>query len=62
MATLGMLFASLLGVLYRRGQTKAFWVGSSIFGWAYLTLALGPLFISADGRHFVTTPQAPGLD
>ncbi|HUE74665.1 MAG TPA: hypothetical protein VMP01_27605 [Pirellulaceae bacterium] len=34
------LTASILLVVYRRSEQRAFWVGFSVFGWAYLLLFL----------------------
>src|SRR6185312_594298 len=41
--TLFLLASSLLGVLHRRGATRAGWQGFALFGWVYLVLAMGPL-------------------
>lgn len=38
LATVGMLCISVLGVLYRNGAQRAWWVGFCLFGWGYLTL------------------------
>src|SRR4051812_9031328 len=40
--TLFLLASSLLGILYRRGATRAGWQGFALFGWGYLVLAMGP--------------------
>ncbi len=44
-AVLGLLTVAILGVVYRRGERRAFWAGFALFGWTYLTLSSGPWFI-----------------
>src|SRR5262245_31027461 len=43
--TLGLLTASILLVLNRRGVARAFWQGFAIFGWGYLVLTMAPWFV-----------------
>jgi hypothetical protein len=33
------LLASILGVIHRRGESRSFWIGFAVFGWAYLVLS-----------------------
>jgi hypothetical protein len=44
---LAALVLSLIGIIYRRGERRAFWVGFAICGWAYITLSSGPWFDSS---------------
>jgi hypothetical protein len=37
--TLLTLFTAIVGVLYRRGAGRAFWVGFALFGWGFFVLA-----------------------
>jgi hypothetical protein len=46
LATLGLLAAAVLGVVYRRGGRRARWLGFALFGWGYLVLTFGPWFVS----------------
>ena len=41
LATLVILMLASLGVVYRRGSARAFWVGFAAFGWGYMVLASG---------------------
>jgi hypothetical protein len=43
------MLTSLLGVYYRRGRKRVFWVGFALFGWAHLFLAGVPWFNSWGG-------------
>jgi hypothetical protein len=52
---LGLLTVALIGVIYRGGQRRAFWVGFSICGWAYLVLNHGPWFKDLIGPRLVTS-------
>jgi hypothetical protein len=36
--TLILLFAAILGVIYRKGGARAFWLGFSLFGWGFYVL------------------------
>jgi hypothetical protein len=40
--TLGLLAVSILGVLYRNGGRRAWWVGFALFGWGFAALTLAP--------------------
>jgi hypothetical protein len=40
--TLGFLTLAVLGIVYRQGERRAFWVGVFLCGWAYMTLSSGP--------------------
>ena len=41
--TLLLLLIALVAIVYRRGESRAFWVGFAIFGWAYFILTHPPL-------------------
>ena len=51
LATLGMLGMSILGVIYRSGGERAWWLGCALFGSGYLALAFSP----AMGQKLPTT-------
>jgi hypothetical protein len=53
--TLGALTVALIGVAYRRGDRRAFWVGFAVCGWAYMALSSGSWFASDFRYHLVTT-------
>jgi hypothetical protein len=53
--TLVALLIAPLGILYRRGPKRAFWVGFSFLGSVYLLLAYGPWFSRAVEPELVTT-------
>ena len=53
--TVPLLFAAILGALFRLGQARAFWTGMAICGWGYLLLALAPWFEPSVGQHLPTT-------
>ena len=36
--TLFLLFAAILGVIHRKGEDRAFWLGFSLFGWGFFLL------------------------
>src|SRR5262249_15368813 len=40
--TLGLLATAILGVLYRRGTRRAWWVGFALFGWGYEAMECVP--------------------
>jgi hypothetical protein len=40
--TLLILLASVLLAVHRRGRRRAYWLGFSLFGWAYLAMSLVP--------------------
>lgn len=58
-AVVTVLFAAVLGVVYRRGADRAFWVGFAVFGWGYLMLNYGPILPiyspEPDGGGFTMT-------
>ena len=54
-AVLGLLTLALLGVIYRRGERRAFWTGFAIFGWTYMTLSSGPWFLENVRPQLVTS-------
>ena len=39
--TLAILAMAILGVVYRRGNARAFWLGFALLGWGYMVLASG---------------------
>jgi hypothetical protein len=41
--TLILLCLAILGIVYRRDERRAFWVGFATFGWPYLILCFGPV-------------------
>src|SRR5262245_60138021 len=43
-ATLILLFSAIMGVVYRRGAARAFWLGFALFGWGYWLLCDSGLF------------------
>jgi hypothetical protein len=55
-ATIGMLLAGVLGMVLRRGPARAFWFGFTVFGSAYLILALAP-WCSANVRPQLLTSK-----
>jgi hypothetical protein len=53
--TWGILLAAVIGIIYRDGRRRAFWVGFALFGFGYLALSFGP-WASAEVRpHLITT-------
>jgi len=52
--TLAALVLSVIGVIYRRGERRAFWAGFAICGWAYMTLSSGPWFNTSLRYQLVT--------
>lgn len=52
--TVGVLLTAILGVVLREGRIRAFWLGFSVFGWAYLALAFG-WFSTNFTQHLLTT-------
>jgi hypothetical protein len=53
-ATLGVLLAAVLGVVYRRGEARAAWLGAAIFGWGYFAVVFSPALPDADEQIRVT--------
>ncbi|MBI3463731.1 MAG: hypothetical protein HY000_11845 [Planctomycetes bacterium] len=39
-----VLLAAVLGIVFRRGEQRAHWIGFCVFGWGYLALVFGPWF------------------
>ena len=37
--SMGLLFSAIVGLCYRRGAGRAFWVGFSLFGWGFFLLS-----------------------
>jgi hypothetical protein len=52
---LGMLVVALIGIVYRTGERRSFWVGFAICGWLYMVLTTGPWFVDRIGPRLVTT-------
>ena len=50
-----VLFAGILGVLFRRLDARAFWSGFALFGWGYAVLVFGPWLNTNIGPQLVTT-------
>jgi hypothetical protein len=44
-AALTVLTLAPLGIIYRRGERRAFWTGVVLCGWAYLIFSSGPWFV-----------------
>jgi hypothetical protein len=53
--TVPLLFAAILGALFRLGQARAFWTGMAICGWGYLLLVLAPWFEAGVGQYLPTS-------
>lgn len=54
---LGVLGSGILGVVYRRGEKRAFWVGFTVFGWS-LVLPLMVL-LQQDMEFLLFAPAVP---
>jgi hypothetical protein len=52
--TLGFLLFAVLAAVIRRRGARSFWLGFSLFGWAYVLLTFGPWFDSQLKPHLVT--------
>jgi hypothetical protein len=57
-ATIGILLVSVLLAVYRKGLTRAFWLGFAVFGWSYLVLAVVP----AINARLITTRALSYVD
>jgi hypothetical protein len=57
-AMIGILLVSVLLAIYRKGLTRAFWLGFALFGWSYLVLAVVP----AINARLITTKVLAYLD
>jgi hypothetical protein len=53
--TLAILTLCPLGIIYRRGERRAFWTGVALGGWSYLILSSGPWFVDAVRPRLVTS-------
>ncbi len=53
--TLGALTVALIGVVNRRAERRAFWVGFALCGWAYMAFSSGPWFAIDVRPRLVTT-------
>ena len=42
--TLAALTIGPLGIIYRKGESRAFWIGLTLCGWSYLLLSSAPWF------------------
>ncbi len=51
---LSVLTVALIGVVCRRGERHAFWVGFSLCGWIYLALSSGPGLATSVRPNLVT--------
>jgi hypothetical protein len=56
-----LLVGGILGLIYRRGSRRAFWVGFELFGWSYALMAFGPWFNLEVQTHLITTRAAAEL-
>ncbi|WP_422929010.1 hypothetical protein [Singulisphaera sp. PoT] len=56
-ATFFLMIGSILGIAYRRGDRRVYWVGFAALGWGYLILYFIPLFYRTVGSHLL----APNL-
>lgn len=52
---IAVLLVGVLGILYRRAERRAFWSGLTLFGAAYMLLALAPGLDSTLGKHLLTS-------
>ncbi len=50
------LVGSVAGLIYKKGRTRAGFVGFSFFGWTYFLIAFGPTPFSGWKEMLVTTP------
>jgi hypothetical protein len=53
--TLGILVAAILGIVYRRGPRRAYWLGFALFGGIYLLVSDGPWFSAEVQPVLLTT-------
>src|SRR5262249_29134977 len=61
MLGLGVLGLAVLGVAYRRGRTRAGWLGFALFGGGYLALTLGPWAVDAIRPQLATSQLLDAL-
>jgi hypothetical protein len=59
--TLGLLLTAVLGVVYRRGARRAFWLGFALFGWVYWLMSFGPWFDTWVEPHLLLTRPIKAL-
>jgi hypothetical protein len=55
--TLAILAMAILGVVYRRGNARAFWLGFALLGWGYMVLASGSWWARSLNRPELATPS-----
>ena len=46
---------ALLGIVYRDGARRAFWIGFALFGWEYVLTVYGPVLDRHVGYRLITT-------
>jgi hypothetical protein len=54
-ATIGVVGVAILGGLFRRGESRAWWAGFALIGGGYLALCYGPGFASEVRPHLSTS-------
>jgi len=57
---LGATLVAVVGIVYRRNRTRAFWLGFLVFGGGYLLLS-GPWFSSIARPHLLTSELTSNL-
>src|SRR5438270_8186539 len=60
--TLALLGVAVIGVIYRRGARRAFWLGATLFGGGYLIVSFGPWFATEVRPYLVTSALLDALD
>ncbi|WP_435011047.1 hypothetical protein P12x_002340 [Tundrisphaera lichenicola] len=55
LATVSLLGVSILGILHRKGDDRAFWQGFALFGWGYLIIAFVPWTPHPSGLELPTS-------
>ena len=53
MATLSLV-VGVVGTVCTNGQSRAFWIGYSVFGWFHMILAMAPWFDDLSGEMIIT--------
>ena len=61
LATLGFLVLTFLMVAYRRGEGRASWLGTALFGWGYLTWAGASSWDDVASKTPRDTPSPPRM-
>jgi hypothetical protein len=51
---IAVLVSALVAIAYRRGRSRAYWVGFAVFGWGHMLLALGPWLDNYTGEFILT--------